>query len=324
MAATEHYYAVNVRRNGSACGCTGPYRTLADADAGAAQLPRSNPAGARIVVRANGFIDAAKRAVAAYQGIGTAAQDAARATQDAYRAGVEDVKTAPTRAKRAAKVAVTKALAKQRKARQQAEVDACVAKLEALGLNVTLSRRVPEATGRSAERARMGMLTGQQRRMRGESSPFALTNPAGATNVQTLLFHADAFNVGQAKSWAKRHGYRFGSVDTGGGRATHIRIRQHDPDTYAAGSFRTIALTDGVQAVIGVPKAGTSKRRTRANPGTTELAAAVLAPELVAARATAGLAARGITAAGRSAGGIVRDAGTAISDLVRPFTRGAR
>jgi hypothetical protein len=307
MAAREHYYAVNLRRNGAACGCTGPYATLADADAGAALLPRSNPRGARIVVRANGLREAAARAMAAYRGIGTAAQEAGRATQDVYRAGVEDVKAAPARAKRAAKTAVVKTLAAQRKASKIAAVEECVSRLEAMGLDVKLTRRVPAATGRTAERARMGMLAGQQRRMMGVADPFALTNPAPrGTEVQTLLFDAQAFNVGQAKSWAKRHGFRFGKTDTGGGRATHIRVRQHDPDDYTAGSFRTISLTEGVQAVIGVP------RRARKNPTTTQIAVGAFAPEVVAAHAVAGLAARGVRATGR----LASDAGSAVADLV--------
>lgn len=315
MTKREHYYAVNLRRNGSACGCTGPYATLADADAGAALLPRSNPRGARIVVRANGLREAAARAVAAYRGIGTAAQEAGRATQDVYRAGVADVKAAPARAKRAAKTAVAKTLAARRKAANIAAVEECVTRLESMGLDVALTRRVPAPTGRVAERASMGMLTGQQRRAQGVADPFALTNPAPrATEVQTLLFDAAAFNVGQAKSWAKRHGFKFGKTDTGGGRATHIRVRQHDPDDYAPNTFRTITLTEGVQAVIGMPR--------RTNP-TTQLAAVALAPNVVAAHAAAGLAARGVRATGR----LASDAGDAVADLVAgivPRKRAAR
>ena len=74
------------------------------------------------------------------------------------------------------------------------------------------------------------------------------------TEVQSLLFHKAAFPVGKAKSWAKHHGFSYGRVDKGGERANMLRLRQHDPSDYVPGSFRTIVLTDGVEAVIGLPK----------------------------------------------------------------------
>jgi hypothetical protein len=74
------------------------------------------------------------------------------------------------------------------------------------------------------------------------------------TEVQSLLFHKAAFPVGKAKSWAKHHGFSYGRVDKGGERANMLRLRQHDPSDYVPGSFRTIVLADGVEAVIGLPK----------------------------------------------------------------------
>lgn len=76
------------------------------------------------------------------------------------------------------------------------------------------------------------------------------------TDVQTLLIPKSAFTVAQAKAWAKKHGFKFGSVDEGGPRAGMHRLRQHDPSDYTAGTFRTISLGDGVEAVIGMPKKG--------------------------------------------------------------------
>lgn len=74
------------------------------------------------------------------------------------------------------------------------------------------------------------------------------------TEVQSLLFDKSAFPVGKAKSWAKHHGFSYGRVERGGDRAHMLRLRQHAPTDYVPGSFRTISLTDGVEAVIGLPK----------------------------------------------------------------------
>ena len=72
--------------------------------------------------------------------------------------------------------------------------------------------------------------------------------------VQSLLFDKAAFPVGKAKSWAKHHGFSYGRVERGGDRAHMLRLRQHAPTDYVPGSFRTISLTDGVEAVIGLLK----------------------------------------------------------------------
>lgn len=77
------------------------------------------------------------------------------------------------------------------------------------------------------------------------------------TEVQALLFDKSTFPVGKAKSWAKHHGFTYGRVERGGERANMLRLRQHAPTDYVPGSFRTIALTDGVEAVIGLPKRST-------------------------------------------------------------------
>jgi hypothetical protein len=69
------------------------------------------------------------------------------------------------------------------------------------------------------------------------------------TEVQSLLFNKSAFPVGKAQSWAKHHGFAYGRVERGGGDM--LRLRQRNPSDYVSGSFRTVALTDGVEAVIG-------------------------------------------------------------------------
>jgi len=72
-----------------------------------------------------------------------------------------------------------------------------------------------------------------------------------ATEIQSLLFDADLFTVKAAKRWAKEHDFRRGSVDV---NPNTIRLRQGDPAGYRRGTFRTITLRSGIQAVIAVPK----------------------------------------------------------------------
>lgn len=74
-----------------------------------------------------------------------------------------------------------------------------------------------------------------------------------STVVQSLVFDRDAFTPSKAKSWARKHGFVFDYVDE---KANTLRIRQHEPDDFVKGTFRTIDMADGVQAVIGMPKRG--------------------------------------------------------------------
>ena len=68
------------------------------------------------------------------------------------------------------------------------------------------------------------------------------------TTVQTLIFRKPKFTVATAKSWARRHDFRNDKVDE---TDASIRLRQRTPSDFQSESFRTITLTEGVQAVIG-------------------------------------------------------------------------
>lgn len=70
------------------------------------------------------------------------------------------------------------------------------------------------------------------------------------TEIQTLILSQQMFNERQAAGWAKRHGFRVIKVDV---TANNYRFRQHPPSNFRAGSFRTIRLRPGVEAVIGCP-----------------------------------------------------------------------
>ena len=78
-----------------------------------------------------------------------------------------------------------------------------------------------------------------------------MSNPK-PTTVQTLIFSkAAGFNSGTAREWARRNAFSPEKVDETG---TSFRLRQHDVSAFVQGSFRTITLTKGVEAVIGRPK----------------------------------------------------------------------
>ena len=111
------------------------------------------------------------------------------------------------------------------------------------------------AEGTRAERR--AMATRQlEREARDAANLFRYRNPARprwkqSTSVQTLIFDNLMFDEKAAKGWAKLHGYKYGKVDA---KAATFRLRQIDPAGFKPKTFRTITLTDGVQAVIGVPR----------------------------------------------------------------------
>ena len=69
-----------------------------------------------------------------------------------------------------------------------------------------------------------------------------------ATHIQSVLFAKSKFSKAEAAKWLKDHDFDGTSVDE---KEDTLRYRQQDPGKFKRGSFRTIKLTDGVQAVIG-------------------------------------------------------------------------
>lgn len=67
-----------------------------------------------------------------------------------------------------------------------------------------------------------------------------------ASEVQSLLFASRKFTPHQARAWARRHDFGSRKIDV---TDEHVRIRQADPSQFS--DFRTITLTDGVQAIVG-------------------------------------------------------------------------
>lgn len=64
--------------------------------------------------------------------------------------------------------------------------------------------------------------------------------------IQTVLFHRKRFSVLKAKTWARRHGFRFGKVDT---TKNYYRLRQIDPKKVKVRA--TITLAPGILAIVG-------------------------------------------------------------------------
>jgi len=71
------------------------------------------------------------------------------------------------------------------------------------------------------------------------------------TKIQTLIFDNAMFDRTNAKKWAKDNNFVHNKSDV---TENKIRLRQVSPTLFKRKSFRTIELTDGVQAVIGCPK----------------------------------------------------------------------
>lgn len=65
--------------------------------------------------------------------------------------------------------------------------------------------------------------------------------------IQSLLFDREHFTPGQAKAWAKKHGFKHGDVDTS---TPKIRLRQFDPSEAAKGTYGTKEIAMGVKAVF--------------------------------------------------------------------------
>jgi hypothetical protein len=74
-------------------------------------------------------------------------------------------------------------------------------------------------------------------------------NPARQSmRVQTLLFDRKHWTPGEAKRWAKRHGYRAGKVHS---TENYVRLRQEEP--LRGGTTRMVTFGDGIKAVVQRP-----------------------------------------------------------------------
>ena len=94
----------------------------------------------------------------------------------------------------------------------------------------------------------------QQASLFGRNNPSAWDDPKRkGSQVQSIIFDASRFSLGEARAWLRRHAYDGLSPDR---TANTIRFRQRPPSRYRDGSFRTIPMgrDTGIQAVVGVPR----------------------------------------------------------------------
>ena len=73
------------------------------------------------------------------------------------------------------------------------------------------------------------------------------------SEVQSVVFDAGKWTLGEAKAWLRRNQFTGLVADR---KANTIRFRQIDPGAFRRGSFRTIHfdVETGIQAVVGIPK----------------------------------------------------------------------
>lgn len=86
-----------------------------------------------------------------------------------------------------------------------------------------------------------------------EHTPDGTRKQEDGLVIQTLIFSREEFQtLDQAVAWAKDHDFRSDKTDE---LEETFRLRQKDPSEFDPETFRTITLTDGVQAVVGRLKA---------------------------------------------------------------------
>jgi hypothetical protein len=71
---------------------------------------------------------------------------------------------------------------------------------------------------------------------------------AETTTIQTLIFSKRRYTREQAARWLSEHGFHSRKIDE---TEDSLRFRQREPSEFQAGSFRTVPITGGIQAVIG-------------------------------------------------------------------------
>jgi hypothetical protein len=74
---------------------------------------------------------------------------------------------------------------------------------------------------------------------------------SSAMEVQTLILPKSKFSKPEAKSWAKKHGFKYGKVDSSG---PSLRFRQAAPSAFQKSTFRTISMGRDVKAVVACPR----------------------------------------------------------------------
>lgn len=71
------------------------------------------------------------------------------------------------------------------------------------------------------------------------------------TALHALLFLRGTWNATTVAHWTRMHGFARADVERA---ARYLRVRQQDASRFVPGSFRTVALTDTISAIVGLPR----------------------------------------------------------------------
>ena len=99
----------------------------------------------------------------------------------------------------------------------------------------------------------------QVHRMKPRKNPNDRSDPINSwikkgragSEIQALLFDRDYFNGHEARRWIKAHEFIAPKCHA---TKNYLRYRQEDPSEFKKKGFRTIVLTEGIKAVVGIPK----------------------------------------------------------------------
>lgn len=94
-----------------------------------------------------------------------------------------------------------------------------------------------------------------------DAEPSEEEKAEDALSVQSLIFSKESFDSESALTWAKDHNFKSESAEDGG---DSIRIGQRDKQDFVEDTFKTVALTDGVSAVMGKLKEAPVEEETDA------------------------------------------------------------
>ena len=101
----------------------------------------------------------------------------------------------------------------------------------------------PERKTRSAVRR------DQRRNTKSQRDTPACRGPTG-TQVQSVILSQQFFSLREAEDWILSHDFRVSKIDES---RNFWRFRQQPPTWFKKGTFRTIRLRPGVEAIVGCP-----------------------------------------------------------------------
>jgi hypothetical protein len=96
-----------------------------------------------------------------------------------------------------------------------------------------------------------GWLGGQDKPIYGAMTEALSSSHGAGLRIQSLVFDRETFpTMGSVRAWVIEHEFYDDKIH---GTDHSWRVRQHDPMNFQSDSYRTITLTDGVQAIVARP-----------------------------------------------------------------------